>query len=127
MQPKNINALVLYVLNLENTATFYETLGWQVVRKPNVISIQLGSFTIEAVLGPTEEGMVGSSNDLDQQQIKGCGMFILVEVDNVDSYYDLTLTKNVKASTVPKTWSWGRREFVVRDPDGYKLVFYQKV
>jgi len=26
-----------------------------------------------------------------------------------------------------ETWPWGKREFVVKDPDGYKLVFFSPV
>jgi len=41
----------------------------------------------------------------------------------VDNYYQFVKIKNIH-STEPKTWPWGKREFVVKDPDGYKLVFY---
>lgn len=32
----------------------------------------------------------------------------------------------MKPSSEPRDWPWGRREFVLRDPDGYKLVFFKK-
>jgi hypothetical protein len=33
----------------------------------------------------------------------------------------------ITPSTEPKDWPWGQREFVVRDPDRYKPVFYLKL
>lgn len=27
----------------------------------------------------------------------------------------------------PRDWPWGNREFVLKDPDGYKLVFWHEL
>ncbi len=48
-------------------------------------------------------------------------------VENVDDYYKQLLDKGIKPSSEPKDWEWGNREFVVKDPDGYRLVFFNKV
>ena len=42
-------------------------------------------------------------------------------------YFDWLKKNGVESRTEPKTWPWGKREFVVKDPDGYKLVFYSPV
>ena len=54
-------------------------------------------------------------------------MYINVEVSDIDDYYQQLLEMSIKPSTEPKDWPWGNREFVLRDPDTYKLVFYQKL
>ncbi|MHB1865000.1 MAG: VOC family protein [Candidatus Saccharimonadales bacterium] len=57
---------------------------------------------------------------------KGAGLFIYISVDNVDEFYNGLIDKGLKPSSEPRDWPWGNREFVIRDPDGYKLVFFKK-
>lgn len=54
-------------------------------------------------------------------------MFTYVEVDDVDQQFQLLRGAGIETSSEPKDWPWGKREFVVRDPDGYKLVFYSPI
>jgi len=58
---------------------------------------------------------------------KGLGIYINVNVENIDTYYQSLLDKGLKPSSIPRDWPWGNREFVIRDPDGYKLVFCEKL
>ena len=58
---------------------------------------------------------------------KGAGLFLYFEVDDVDEYYEDLLSKGLKPSSEPRDWPWGNREFVIRDPDGYKLVFFHEI
>jgi uncharacterized glyoxalase superfamily protein PhnB len=58
---------------------------------------------------------------------KGLGIYININVENIDAYYQSLLDKGLKPSSSPHDWPWGNREFVIRDPDGYKLVFYEKL
>lgn len=57
---------------------------------------------------------------------KGSGVFLSIKVDDADASYQEVVAKGIKPSSEPRDWPWGNREFVVRDPDGYKLVFFQK-
>lgn len=52
---------------------------------------------------------------------------IYLIVDDVDETYKELLEKGLKPSSEPRDWPWGNREFVIRDPDGYKLVFYREI
>ncbi len=45
----------------------------------------------------------------------------------MDEFYEAMLAKDIKPASAPQDFSWGRREFVIRDPDGYRLVFFQKL
>ena len=58
---------------------------------------------------------------------KGLGVYNYIEVENVDAYYVWLKKNKVIPRTKPRDWPWGKREFVVRDPDGYKLVFYSLI
>jgi len=57
---------------------------------------------------------------------KGAGLFLYIKVDDVDEFYQGVLAKGLKPSSEPRDWPWGNREFALRDPDGYKLVFFNK-
>jgi uncharacterized glyoxalase superfamily protein PhnB len=61
-----------------------------------------------------------------QAEPRGAGLYINIAVDNVDEFYEQALSAGLKPSSEPRDWPWGTREFVMRDPDGYKLVFFQK-
>ena len=47
-------------------------------------------------------------------------------VDDVDEAYKSLRAKGLKPSSEPKDRPWGNREFVIRDPDGYKLVIFKR-
>jgi hypothetical protein len=56
---------------------------------------------------------------------KGAGLLTYVKVDDVDDYYETAVSEGLKPESEPQLRS-GRREFVLRDPDGYGLVFFEK-
>jgi uncharacterized glyoxalase superfamily protein PhnB len=58
---------------------------------------------------------------------KGKGMYIYVKIDDVDAEYDRQLKLGLNPATKPRDWEWGNREFILKDPDGYKLCFLQKM
>lgn len=117
---------MLYVSDVSKSAAFYETLGFtpkEVDAKFAAVSI--GGFELHfhdknAVPGPyfRKESMA---------EPKGAGLYIYVAVAKIDTYYRSLLDKGIVTSTEPRDWPWGNREFVVRDPDMYKLVFYEKL
>ncbi len=54
-------------------------------------------------------------------------MFLYISVDNVDNFHKGLLSRGLKPSTEPRDSPWGNREFVIRDPDGYKLVIFKRM
>jgi len=126
MKLKSISGVVYLVSDIAATADFYETLGFRIdTHEADYLKVYLNWFWIEFVRmddkHPTafqEEAKLGN---------KGAGQFVYISVDDVDEAYKELVSKGLKPSGQPKDWPWGRREFVVRDPDGYKLVFFQKV
>ena len=57
---------------------------------------------------------------------KGCGTYLYLTVENVNEVYDALLSAGLKPSSESRDWPWGNREFVIRDPDGYKLVIFKR-
>ncbi|MBP7149054.1 MAG: VOC family protein [Acidobacteria bacterium] len=57
----------------------------------------------------------------------GAGVQVYVQVPDVDALHGRVKSKNPAGLTSPKTQFYGQRDFAVKDPDGYRLVFYTLV
>lgn len=126
MKLKSVSGFVCYVKDLEKTAKFYKDLGFlQSARDENHASFRLNWFSIDFIAQDKEakEEFKKEAN----AQNKGAGIFINISVENVDAFYKGVINRGLKPSSEPRDWPWGNREFVLRDPDGYKLVFFQKI
>jgi catechol 2,3-dioxygenase-like lactoylglutathione lyase family enzyme len=125
MKVKSISGVVCYVTDLDQTTAFYEKLGFRFDTKTDDhVKAYINWFWIEFILG-SQEQKTGFQKEA-QSQNKGAGEFLCLSVDDVDEAYKELVAQGLKPSGEPKSWPWGRREFVIRDPDGYKLVLFQK-
>jgi len=116
---KRFHSNLFYANDLGTTAQFYEQLGFTVGHADNTVRIKLGDFTLAFV----DEKKTPIKKEAGAQP-KGLGVFTYIEVENVDKYFIMLKERGVSLASEPRTWPWGKREFVVKDPDGYKLVFY---
>ncbi len=116
---KRIHSNLFYSHDLKATADFYRKLGFEVQESADAARIKLGDFTLAFM----DENTTEIKNESGMQP-KGLGIFTYIEVDDVDAHFALVKEHGVEPRAEPKTWPWGKREFVVKDPDGYKLVFY---
>ncbi len=119
---KRFHSNLFYARNLEETLGFYKKLGFNARMAEDGVRVELGDFKFVFI----DENKTPIKNESGLQP-KGLGIFTYVEVDDVDKYFAEIKKNGVEPRTEPKTWPWGKREFVVKDPDGYKLVFYTKV
>lgn len=55
------------------------------------------------------------------------GAFMVIEVDDVDSFHAQTEATGVTIEEELKNRSWGHRSFVVAEPIGLKLYFYSEI
>jgi catechol 2,3-dioxygenase-like lactoylglutathione lyase family enzyme len=125
MKMNSISGLTCYVKDIAVTADFYEALGFRFgKRDASRLTIYLNWFWMEFVAQDEEDKSEFQKEATSDN--KGAGMFVNVKVENVDEFYEGALAKGLTPSSEPRDWPWGRREFVLRDPDGYKLVFFQK-
>lgn len=116
---KKFESNLYYVSDLGKTEQFYRTLGFDVSNDGTLVHVKLGDFELQFVDENKAEIQKGAYDSP-----RGVGMFTCVEVDDVDEYYKSLIKKGISISHEPKTWPWGQREFVVKDPDGYKIVFF---
>ena len=119
---KRLHSTLFYASDLTKTSNFYEALGFDVMRSSDGTRIKLGDYTLAFI----DEQKTPIQNESGATP-KGLGVFSYVEVENVDVYFESLKAKDIETASEPKTWSWGKREFVVKDPDGYKIVFYSSV
>lgn len=115
-----------YARDIEKTAEFYLGLGFfKSEQNADHLSVRLNWFWMDFEKIDTED-KPGFKEEA-QLPNKGAGIYIYLSVDNVDEFYDEIVKKGYKPSTKPVDQPWGNREFILRDPDGYKLVFFKKL
>jgi len=114
--------VLLWVQENKLSEKFYKKLGFEVTTSTRAYSeVQLGSFQIVLVNMRDEDEFNGDS----LAGVKGKGMYIYIKVDDVDAEYERQIKVGLKPATKPRDWEWGNREFILKDPDGYKLCFWQ--
>ena len=114
--------ILLYVSNLNKTASFYEKLGLEIAKKTdNSVVAKLDGLELHCY----DQAKVFFKQDVDR--FKGAGVFIYISVDDVDAKYSDLVNKGLQPSGEPKDFEWGNKEFVIKDPDGYKIIFYKEI
>ncbi len=123
---KSVAGVICLVRDLQRSTAFYEMLGFEFKKRiPGVsATAYLNWFWIELLL---EDKIVTDEFKEDVKATsKGAGQYIHISVGNVDDYYKNLLEKGLKPLGEPQDYPWGSREFVIKDPDGYKLVFFKR-
>jgi uncharacterized glyoxalase superfamily protein PhnB len=114
---------VLWVNENRLSEKFYRKLGFEIIESSETYTIaKLNDFTITLVNVRDEERF---AHDAFTGK-KGKGMYLYIHVDDIDAQYKLLKSVGLE-TTEPKDWEWGNREIMVKDPDGYKLVFWEKI
>lgn len=119
-----ITGLVLWVQDNTLSVKFYKKLGFAVVESDDQHSlVRFGSFDIflESMREEHEFGHDALASD------KGRGMYLYIQVDDVDATHADLMRRGLTPHTAPRNWPWGYREFILKDPDGYKLCFWQDI
>jgi uncharacterized glyoxalase superfamily protein PhnB len=116
-----VTNILFWVMENRVSEKFYKKLGFSVDESTDYYSeISLGSFKITLVNMRGEDEFAGDS----LAGKKGTGMYVYVHVDDVDAKHAELIKNGFRPSTEPRNWPWGNREFVLKDPDGYKIVFW---
>lgn len=127
MKMKSVAGVICLVKDLETVTKFYKALGFEFKKRvPGVATTAyLNGFWIEFLL---EDKVVTEAFKEDVAAApKGAGQYIHINVENVDEFYEGVVAKGLEPISEPQDFPWGHREFVLQDPDGYKLVFFSKL
>ncbi len=126
MKMKSIAGIIFLVEDLDKTIGFYEAVGFDFKKQTAGVSATgyLNWFWIEFLL---KDKVVTEAfkEDIDVDN-KGAGAYIHINVENVDDFHKSIVDKHIQPLSEPDDFPWGHREFVLEDPDGYKLVFFTK-
>lgn len=118
-----VTNILLWVQENKLSEKFYKKLGFEVTKSTDFYSeIKHGAFEITLVNMRDEEEFAGDSLHGE----KGKGIYVYIYVDDVDEQYATLIDQGFTPHSVPRDWPWGNREFVLKDPDGYKLVFWHE-
>lgn len=100
----------------ESKAFYTEILGFTVTFE-NEFYLLLGEGDQPSVLSfllpnhPTQQPLF-------QPQFQGEGMYLTIEVDDVDAIYQEVVKKNIKIEIDIRNEPWGDRHFAIKDPNG---------
>jgi len=119
-----ITNLLFWVQENKLSEKFYKKLGFEILQSDDdhsVVGIQGFAIDLVSMRDDTEFSHDSMSAD------KGRGMYVYINVADVDSKYKELIGLGLRPATGPKDWNWGNREFILKDPDGYKLCFWQPI
>jgi catechol 2,3-dioxygenase-like lactoylglutathione lyase family enzyme len=125
MKINSISGVSCYVDDLDRTAEFYEALGFRLGdRDSERLTCYVNWFWVtfmaqDAETDPERKKEATRSD-------KGAGVFLHMKVDNIDDFYEAVIAHGMTPTNTPRKVAKGNREFELRDPDGYKLVFFAK-
>jgi predicted enzyme related to lactoylglutathione lyase len=118
MKVNSISGLHCHVADLEKTAEFYEKIGFRRGKEQSGrITFYVNWFFVT---------FVAQDDDAELKSEKGGGLLTYLKVDDLDEFYEGVVKSGMKPAGEPQKGSQGGREFMLRDPDGYKLVFFEK-
>jgi catechol 2,3-dioxygenase-like lactoylglutathione lyase family enzyme len=116
MKLNSISGVHYSVQDLSRTAEFYEAIGFRRGKEEQGrLTFYVNWFFVTFV-----------AEDGDEAPEQGAGVRLYVKVDDLDEFYNGVLSKGMKPASEPQAAPNKTREFMLRDPDGYKLVFFEK-
>ena len=123
---KQVTSVLYWVNDIDISKDFYQKLGFEPAESTEQHAVlKLGDFVIELVPAKGHEADEFSKDAFAEG--KGKGMYLQVEVEQIDELHRAFIGKGLQPSAAPRDWPWGNREFVIKDPDGYKLCFWQAI
>jgi catechol 2,3-dioxygenase-like lactoylglutathione lyase family enzyme len=121
----SISGIACYVKDLARTAEFYEAIGFRRGKEePDRMTFYVNWFFVTFVAQDREEN--AELRKEAELPTKGAGLLVYVKVDDLDDFHKAVLSNGMKPDGEPQVRPSGNREFVLRDPDGYRLAFFEK-
>ena len=147
-RPHDPMSVAFTVKDMRKTIDFYtKTLGfeletaWPDEKNPMWANLMLGkqSVMIGPAMSPDDVTQMCGGNDsargkfhrtLAEEAQKsrfGAGVCVYVEVPDIDKFHADVTKRGHKTDQTPENQFYGIRDFPVRDPDGYCLMFYTAI
>ena len=110
----NLNQITVPVINIEQSISFYEKLGLQLIVK---------SLPDYARFESKEGNSTFSLHRVDQLP-NGDGIWVYFEIQNLDEYVQALLEKGISFEELPNDKPWLWREARLKDPDNNQIILY---
>jgi catechol 2,3-dioxygenase-like lactoylglutathione lyase family enzyme len=115
MKLNSISGINFEVRDLSRTAEFYEALGFRRGKEDeDRLTFYVNWFFVTFTTEDVEPGD------------RGAGLSLHVKVDDLDDFHRGVVSNGMKPASELQPRRGGGREFLLRDPDGYALVFFEK-
>lgn len=115
---------VLYITDVEKTHNFYKELGAKIIDKQeDRVVVKLADFNFHFIKEDTEP--FDEYLHATRPSGRGQGNLFYIEAGDLDELHFELKNNAIGGTTSIFTNMWGGREFLLEDPDGYKLVFYK--
>jgi catechol 2,3-dioxygenase-like lactoylglutathione lyase family enzyme len=125
MKLNSISGINCYVRDLSRTAEFYDTLGFRRGKEePDRVTFYVNWFFVTFVDENQEEDADRPSDA--ELASKGVGVHLHIKVDDIEDFRSGVVSRGMTPAGEPRKRRNGGREFMLRDPDGYTLVFFEK-
>jgi catechol 2,3-dioxygenase-like lactoylglutathione lyase family enzyme len=125
MKVNSISGITCYVEDLARTAELYEAIGFRRGKEePGRATFYVNWFFVTFVAQDQEAD--AELRQEAEQPAKGSGLYVYIKVDDVEDFHKAVVAAGMNPDGEPEKRPSGNREFVLRDPEGYKLVFFQK-
>ena len=125
MKVNSISGITCYVEDLSRTAEFYEAIGFRRGKEePDRVTFYVNWFFVTFIAQDREDDAERRKEA--EPPNKESGLFLYVKVDDVADFHEAAVSAGMKPDGEPEVRPSGNREFVLRDPDGYRLAFFQK-
>jgi catechol 2,3-dioxygenase-like lactoylglutathione lyase family enzyme len=125
MKLNSVSGVTFYVKDLEKTTAFYEALGFRIGKQEdNHVTCYVNWFWVDLIAADKEDDPTRKKDAALPH--KGAGAYLYIKVDNADEYHKGLQAHGIKPAGEPQKRPSGNREFMVVDPNGYKLMFFDK-
>ena len=113
MKLNSISGITYSVKDLQASVRFYESLGFRMGKQDEQhATCYVNWFWVDLVARA--------------DAAKDAGTALYIKVDSVDECYKNMITQDLKPASEPEKTASGNREFLLLDPDGHQLVFFEK-
>jgi catechol 2,3-dioxygenase-like lactoylglutathione lyase family enzyme len=125
MKVNSISGLTCYVKDLAKTGEFYEAIGFRRGKEEEDRARFYVNWFFVTFIAQDQEDDPQFRKEA-KLKTKGSGLFLYIKVDDIEDFYKGVVSAGMEPEGEPEVRPSGNREFVLRDPDGYKLAFFQK-
>lgn len=120
-----VNEVYLMVSDLDRSVSFYD----------GVLGLPMAERGDRSARFETTSCTLKVEEDFDAETLskfgleppgdrRGDGLIVVVEVEDADDCFERVSDQEVEVVGDPRSVPWGRRMFLVRDPDGYVLEIF---